>query len=253
MTKDITVTTSVLIDYKDKTVVSTLKATVAQNLTDAEFLLFIEHCKSTRLNPFKREVWAIKTKDKHGNERLQIMTGINGFLQIANDHPMYDGMTVEVDSDERPTKAICKVYRKDRKYPAEGVALLKEYGKNTPIWQQMPRVMLTKVAKSIALRESFPQQLNGLYTQEEMPAEYAEPIAVPASQIVEVEAEYHYDLSKLEPEKHPIAIELLDAAEATMNELNIWTTTKPIKKLQRAIMTSEEVLKMQSALKNMPS
>ena len=44
---------------------------------------------------------------------------------------------------------------------------MKEYGKESPTWRQMPRVMLTKVAKSIAIREAFPQQLNGLYTEDE--------------------------------------------------------------------------------------
>lgn len=158
------------IDYNSAEVIKTLKATVARDLTNEEFALFAQHCKGTGLNPFKKEVWAIKAAN-----RLQIMTGINGFLAIANSHPQFDGMEVEVDNDEKPTKAICRVYRKDRKYPAEGVALLKEYAKDTPIWRQMPRVMLTKVAKSIALREAFPQELNGMYTQEEMPSEYEEP------------------------------------------------------------------------------
>lgn len=158
------------IDFEDPRMIRTLKATVAQGLTDEEFLLFAQHCKGTGLNPFKKEVWAIKA-----GGRLQIMTGINGFLAIANSHPLFDGMEVEVDDDAKPTKATCRVYRKDRKFPAVGVALLKEYGKNTPIWNQMPRVMLTKAAKSIALREAFPQELNGMYTDDEMPAEYHAP------------------------------------------------------------------------------
>lgn len=164
MTQEVTT-----INYNDAGVIKTLKDTVARDLTDSEFRLFAEHCKGTGLNPFKKEVWAIKAAG-----RLQIMTGVNGYLAIANNHPQFDGMTVEVDSDEKPTKAICKVYRKDRKHPAEGVALMREYGKDTPIWRQMPRVMLTKVAKSIAIREAFPQELNGTYTAEEMPPEYTQ-------------------------------------------------------------------------------
>jgi hypothetical protein len=121
------------------------------------------------------------------------MTGINGFLTIANNHQMFDGMEILVDNDEKPTKAVCKVYRKDRKYPSEGVALLKEYGKDTPIWKQMPRVMLTKVAKSIALREAFPQELAGLYTQEEMPTEFAVPSReISTPQVIKEEAEVVY-------------------------------------------------------------
>lgn len=185
MENALTITQGAL-DFSKPELVKTLRATVAQGLTEPEFYLFVEHCKATGLNPFKKEVWAIKA-----GGRMQVMTGINGFLTIANKHPMFDGMEVLVDNDERPTKAICKVYRKDRKYPSEGIALLKEYGKDTPIWKQMPRVMLTKVAKSIALREAFPQQLAGLYTQEEMPTEFAVPIReIPVPTTREEELEF---------------------------------------------------------------
>lgn len=160
----------VTLDYNDKGVISTLKQTVAIGASDAEFAMFTEFCKSTGLNPFKKEIWFIKA-----GGRVQLMTGINGFLAIANSHPQYDGLEidVEVDNNGNPIKAVCKVYRKDRSRPSTGIALMKEFVKPTPIWKQMPSVMLTKVAKSIALREAFPQELNGLYTAEEMPPEYS--------------------------------------------------------------------------------
>jgi len=157
-----------LIKYDDKETIKVLKQTVAAGLSDSEFALFAQYCQSTGLNPFKKEIWAIKA-----GGRLQLLCGINGYLAVANAHPQFDGMECSVDNDENPTRAVCKVYRKDRKYPSEGVALLKEYRKNSPIWKEMPRVMLTKVAKSIAIREAFPQELNGIYTQEEMPPEYS--------------------------------------------------------------------------------
>lgn len=165
MSKEITT-----LDYSDKAVINTLKQTVAIGATDAEFAMFSEFCKSTGLNPFKKEIWFIKA-----GGRVQIMTGINGFLAIANSHPQYDGLEIDVEVDQQgnPLKAVCKVYRKDRNRPSIGIALMKEFVKPTPIWKQMPSVMLTKVAKSIALREAFPQELNGLYTVEEMPAEYS--------------------------------------------------------------------------------
>ena len=186
-----------LIDYNNATMIHTLKATVAQGLNEPEFRLFAEHCKSTGLNPFKKEVWAIKA-----GGRLQVMTGINGFLAIANNHPEFDGMETEVDNDSNPTKAICRVYRKDRRFPSEGIALMKEYGKDTPIWRQMPRVMLTKVAKSIALREAFPQELNGLYTAEEMPAEFDVPQArqQPAPQTQAPKPDVYIAETESEPE-----------------------------------------------------
>lgn len=182
----------VTIDFSKKDVIATLKQTVAQGLTDPEFAIFAEHCKSTGLNPFKKEVWAIKA-----GGRLQVMTGINGFMTIANSHPQYDGMEVGLIDEAGEYKpmtftgkfvgAWAKVHRKDRKFPAEAAAMLKEYKKGTPIWTQMERVMIAKCAKSVAIREAFPQELNGLYTQEEMPVEYSvAPIVsvVPANTLV---------------------------------------------------------------------
>jgi phage recombination protein Bet len=162
-----------LITQNNVEMLNTLRNTVAPGLTDSEFALFAEIVKSTGLNPVTKEVWAIKA-----GGRLQLMTGINGFLRIANSHPMFDGMEVEFDKDgDRIVAATAKVYRKDRRFPAVATAFMAEYGKPTPIWKQMPSVMLAKCAKSLAIREAFVQELGGLYTQEEMPAEFAPPRA----------------------------------------------------------------------------
>jgi phage recombination protein Bet len=157
------------INYNDPKMIKTLQATVAKDATPDEFQMFVKFCEATGLNPFKKEIWFIKA-----GGRVQMMTGINGFLAIANSHPMFDGMEIQtIEENGRPVKAIAKVYRKDRKFPSVGIALLREFGKDTPVWKSMPTVMLTKVAKSIAIREAFAQELNGLYTEEEMPKEYA--------------------------------------------------------------------------------
>lgn len=215
MTNELMVTQSLAIDYANREVVQTLKATVAQGLNEPEFRLFVDYCKSTGLNPFKKEVWAIKA-----GGRLQIMTGINGFLTIANKNPMFDGLECTVDDDENPTKAICKVYRKDRKYPSEGVAMIKEYYKKTPIWDQMPRVMLTKVAKSIALREAFPQELGSLYAQEEMPPEYRAPsveVIRPAAAPVEAVAD-----GVFEPETEATEVTYYYKLYPGMDGFDVW-------------------------------
>lgn len=166
---------------------SLLLATVAKGATESEFQMFLEFCKSTGLNPFKKEIWFIKT-----GAGVQMMTGINGFLTIANNHPQFDGMTVKIDEqDGKLVSATCTVYRKDRKYPSEATVYYSEYAKNSPIWRTMPRMMLQKVAKSVALREAFPQELNGIYTQEEMPQEYSLDNSKPKKEFI-------YDLSRYE-------------------------------------------------------
>jgi phage recombination protein Bet len=148
-----------------------LRNTVAPGLSDPEFRLFAEMCRATGLNPATKEIWAIKA-----GGRLQLMTGINGFLKIANSHPAFDGMEVSHEWDGKNlVSCTVKVHRKDRKFPAIATAYMAEYKKETPIWRTMPSVMLAKCAKSLAIREAFIQELGGLYTAEEMPSSFAAP------------------------------------------------------------------------------
>lgn len=174
-----------LVNYEDKVMLDTLRNTVCQGATDAEFRMFVEICKSTGFNPFKREVWFIKSKGytKNNGEqvegKVQIMTGIMGYLAIANKHPQFDGMECEIEREDggKPIRAIAKVYRKDRRFPSVGEALFSEYYQRgreykgeykATVWDSKPSIMIAKVAKSIALREAFPQELGGTNTEEEM-------------------------------------------------------------------------------------
>lgn len=175
----------------DEKAINLIRTTIAPTASAEEFGMFIEYCKSTGLNPFKKEIWFIKTpgyRKKDGTTapaRVQIMTGINGYMTIANRHPMFDGMECTVEYKEKGDSkyiigATAKVYRKDRRFPSVATALWNEYYKPNPygnkgVWEQMPSIMIAKCAKSLALREAFPQELNGLYTEEEMPASHSAP------------------------------------------------------------------------------
>lgn len=164
------------IDYENAKIMQTLQRTVAKDTTPEEYWIFANYCKSTGLNPLKNEIWCIKT-----SQRLQLMTGINGYLAIANRHPMFDGMQTIINENEGSVvSATCRVWRKDRKYAHECTAYMSEFYKpgrdgKKSTWDLMPRKMIEKVAKCHTLREAFPQEMNGLYTDDEMPAEYAAP------------------------------------------------------------------------------
>lgn len=157
--------------FKNEETLKSIKNMVAKNATDEEFIMFRELAVASQLNPFKREIWFIKPE--RGSP--QIMTGLNGFLKIANTHPAYDGMVKEeiLDKNGKLIGAKVSVYRKDRKYPSEGIALLSEYAKPSGQWPKMPHTMIFKVAMCKAIREAFEQECNGLYTEEEMPDQYA--------------------------------------------------------------------------------
>ena len=167
-----------VVDYDAPDMIDILKQTVAQGATPAEFAMFVQFCKATGLNPFKKEIWFIKISG-----RVQMMTSAAGFFCIANNNPVFDGFEsglVAPDGSYRTAAypqddfigAWCKVYRKDRGIPTEAVAMRKEYDKKQSNWITMPRVMIIKCAESLGLRKTFPQQMNGIYTAEEMPVEY---------------------------------------------------------------------------------
>lgn len=174
------------VDFDDPKTVETIKATIAVGATDEELAMFIQVCKGTGLNPFKKEVWFIKVPGKSWFSqkdqkqvnipaKVHVMTGINGFFQIANKNPMFDGMEpVEFEYNDRKelVAATARVHRKDRKFPSVARVLWHEYEgtteKGTGIWDEKPHVMLAKVAKSIALREAFPQELNNIYEESEL-------------------------------------------------------------------------------------
>lgn len=223
-----------LITQNNVEMLHTLRNTVAPGLTDSEFALFAEIVKSTGLNPVTKEVWAIKA-----GGRLQLMTGINGFLRIANSHPMFDGMEVEFEKDgDRIVAATAKVYRKDRRFPAVATAFMAEYGKPTPIWKQMPSVMLAKCAKSLAIREAFVQELGGLYTQEEMPAEYAPPRAttIPQEALIVSEKTNRVIGAKIEPVEDIVDVETGEVFDQP-DDLPGFLEVKPKAKKSKATTT----------------
>lgn len=187
------------IDWNDLKTIEMLKATVAKGATDPEFQAFAAYCQSTGLNPIKKEAWCVVVPEKewthegkkHKRERqLQIMTGINGYVEIANKHPQFDGLEKGLIDKEGNLVSLsypksdfigawCRVYRKDRRRPTEEHALLSEYdqkdrqNKSSGRWASAKRSQILKCAESLALRRAFPQELNGTYTADEMPSDYS--------------------------------------------------------------------------------
>lgn len=147
--------------YDQREMIDTIKQTVAKGATDAQLKMFIEICRTTGLNPFLKEIWYVA-------EKGIIMAGRDGYLRVANEHPMFDGIEsrVERDANDKPVKAICSVWRKDRSHPTTCEAYLSEYKKSSPVWTQYPSAMLMKVAEVLALKRSF--SINGVVSEEEI-------------------------------------------------------------------------------------
>lgn len=146
--------------YTDETMLNTLKETVCKGATVPQFRMFIEVCKRTGLDPFLKEIWFVPG--------VGVMAGRDGYLRVANEHPMFDGMDtkVERDAQSKPVKATCSVYRKDRSHPITCEAYYNEYKKSGNVWQTYPSAMISKVAEVLALKRSF--SINGVVTEEEI-------------------------------------------------------------------------------------
>jgi len=146
--------------WDDPEMERTLRATVCKDATPAQFRMFAEICKATGLNPFLKEIWFVPG--------VGVMAGRDGYLRVANEHPMFDGMETRVERDPKnvPIRAICSVWRKDRSHPITCEAYFSEYSKGGGIWAKYPSAMISKVAEVLALKRSF--SINGVVTEEEI-------------------------------------------------------------------------------------
>lgn len=158
-------------------------------ITDDEAVMFLSLCRYQHLNPFLREAYLIKYGS---NNPATIVTGKTTFLKRAQRNPDFAGLqcgvivmdnefgmiteregTFYLDS-ETLVGGWAKVYIKNRAIPFYESVRLSEYigkkktGEVTEQWQKRPATMIRKVALVHALREAFPDDLGGLYAQEEL-------------------------------------------------------------------------------------
>ena len=184
---------------------SLVRKTAAKDANDTEFNQFIEYCRMARLNPLKRQVYLfIYNKNNPAKRQPVIVTAIDGLRAIADRSGNYrpDPEPPRITYDEtlkgplNPqgiVKATVTVFKwaHGAWFPVAGEAHWAEFapirdvwaedasGKRAPTgkkeidpskegWTRMPHVMISKIAEAQALRRGWPEDLSGVYGEEEI-------------------------------------------------------------------------------------
>ena len=157
-------------------------------ITLQEFKLFTELCKVRKLNPFLREAYLIKYKE---GTPAQLVVGKDAILKRAVLNPNYDGIesgiiikkedgiieerqgTFKLEEEEL-VGGWARVFRKDWTHPTYSSVSFNEVAQKTgqgqlnSNWANKGATMVEKVAKVRALRETFVEDLSGMYEAEEV-------------------------------------------------------------------------------------
>lgn len=164
---------------------------------EEDLRVFAHVCQRSGLDPFSRQVHMIgrdsSVKDSRGNwakvTKYTIQTGIDGYRLIGRRAADQRGATISLsapewaDNDGRwrpvwtgawgtPLAARITILRDG--HPFTATALFDEYaqtkrdGQLTSMWAQRPAGQLAKCAEALAWRMAFPQDLSGIYVDDEM-------------------------------------------------------------------------------------
>jgi len=156
----------------------------AEFVTDQELVMFINTCKMQKLNPLANgEVYLIK----YGKEQpAQMVVGKDAYNKRAFCNPNYigkkDGIVVLRGNDIikkegcclYPTEKLiggwCRVtyLRSGKERDAYKEVDFSEYNKGQSTWKEKPATMINKVAQAQCLRDAFPADYAGLYSESEL-------------------------------------------------------------------------------------
>ncbi len=152
--------------------ITLIRRTVANKANDDEFAIFLARCERTGLDPLNNQIHSVS---RGGRQTIQ--TGIDGYRLIADRTGNYagsDDAVFETDEEgDHPIIATVTVWKlvAGQRCAFTASARWREYapaGEQAFMWAKMPFLMLQKCAEAQALRKAFPQDLSGIYTDEEM-------------------------------------------------------------------------------------
>jgi phage recombination protein Bet len=164
-----------------------IATTIAPGCSSDELRLFAYACQRTGLDPFSKQIYAIKRGGK-----MTIQAGIDGLRAIAERTGELDGSHTEWCGDDGqwsdvwissklPAAAKTTIWRKGSSHPFIGVARFADYNAGQGLWSKMPAAMIAKCSEALALRKAFPANLSGVYSTDEMEQVEVQPVTVTAA------------------------------------------------------------------------
>ncbi len=161
-----------------------ISTTIAPGCSADELRLFAYACQRTGLDPFSKQIYAIKRGGK-----MTIQAGIDGLRSIAERTGQLDGSeTFWCGEDGQwadvwlgskpPAAAKTIIHRKGSSHPFVGVARFADYNAGQGLWSKMPAAMIAKCSEALALRKAFPADLSGVYSTDEMQQAEIESVTV---------------------------------------------------------------------------
>ncbi|WP_054198716.1 phage recombination protein Bet [Helicobacter pullorum] len=128
---------------------------------------FLEICRSFKLNPFTREIYAIP----YGNN-FNVIVGYEVYIKRAEQSGQLAGWKAWSEGEGAELKGVVEIYRKDWREPFRHEVYFSEYNQNNSMWKSKPRTMIKKVAIAQGFRMCFSCELGGMpYTADEIPLE----------------------------------------------------------------------------------
>jgi len=158
--------------------------------------LFAYACQRTGLDPFSKQIYAIKRRNKQRDgsyrETMTIQAGIDGLRAIAERTGQLDGSeTYWCGEDGQwtdvwlgskpPSAAKTIIHRKGCQHPFTGTARFADYNAGQGLWSKMGAAMIAKCSEALALRKAFPADMSGVYSTDEMQQAEVEPVTVTAA------------------------------------------------------------------------
>ena len=163
-----------------------ISTTIAPGCSQDELRLFAYACQRTGLDPFSKQIYAIKRGGK-----MTIQAGIDGLRAIAERTGQLDGSETYWCGDDGqwtdvwlgskpPAAAKTIIHRKGSQHPFVGVARFADYNAGQGLWSKMGAAMIAKCSEALALRKAFPADMSGVYSTDEMQQAEVEPVTVTA-------------------------------------------------------------------------